>query len=68
MCRSTRVLRDMVRNAAIDYWIGLNAHAVCYLLKGGNLFNIVLVCSDNLPELVDTQQADAQETGDFFEK
>ena len=45
-----------------------NAHAVCYLLKGGGLYNIVLACPDNLPELASTQAADIQEMRDFFAK
>lgn len=60
--------RELVNNPAINYWMGLNAHAVCYLLKGGGLYNIVLACPDNLPELVNTQAADIQEMRDFFAK
>jgi len=61
-------LRELANNPAINYWMGSNAHAVCYLLKGGGLYNIVLACPDNLPELVNTQAADIQEMRDFFAK
>jgi len=46
--------------------MGPSSHAVCYLLKGGDLYNIVLVCPDNLPELVNTAKADLQEMRDYF--
>lgn len=61
-------LRELVNNPAINYWMGPNAHAVCHLLKGGGLYNIVLACPDNLPELVNTQAADIQEIRGFFTK
>ena len=61
-------LRELVNNPAINYWMGPNAHVVCYLPKGGGLCNIVLACPDNLPELVNTQAADIQEMRDFFAK
>ncbi len=61
-------LVDLVEKPAINYWMGPDAHAVCYLLKGGGLYNIVLICPDNLPEMVNTAKADVQEMRDFFEK
>lgn len=61
-------LRDLAEKPAINYWMGPDAHAVCYLLKGGDLYNIVLICPDNLPERVSTAKADVQEMRDFFEK
>lgn len=61
-------LVDLVEKPAINYWMGPDGHAVCYLLKGGGLYNIVLICPDNLPEMVNTAKADVQEMRDFFEK
>jgi salicylate hydroxylase len=60
-------LIDLAENPAINYWMGPDGHAVCYLLKGGVVYNIVLLCPDNLPELVNTAKADLQEMRDFFE-
>ncbi len=60
-------LISLTEKPAINYWIGPNAHAVCYLLQGGGLYNIVLICPDNLPEMVNTAKADVQEMLDFFE-
>ena len=60
-------LRDLADRPAINYWMGPSAHAVCYLLQGGGLYNIVLICPDNLPEMVNSQKADLQELRTFFE-
>jgi salicylate hydroxylase len=59
-------LRELVDKPALHLWMGPSSHAVCYLLKGGDLYNVVLVCPDNLPELVNTAKADLQEMRDFF--
>lgn len=64
--RSHPLLRDLVEKPAINYWMGPRAHVVCYLLKGGDLYNIVLICPDNLPEMVNTAKADLKEMRDFF--
>ncbi|KAL9120987.1 MAG: hypothetical protein Q9187_002462 [Circinaria calcarea] len=61
-------LRELAEKPAINYWMGPDSHAVCYLLKGGDLYNIVLICPDNLPEGVTTAKADVQEMRNFFEK
>ncbi|KAI9734836.1 MAG: hypothetical protein M1834_001915 [Cirrosporium novae-zelandiae] len=60
------LLGDLVARPAINYWMGPSGHAVCYLLKGGGLYNIVLVCPDNLPQLVNAQKADLSEMREFF--
>ena len=62
------LLKDLAEKPAINYWMGPDGHAVCYLLQGGDLYNIVLICPDNLPELVNNAKADVQEMRDFFEK
>lgn len=59
-------LADLVSRPSINYWMGPNGHAVCYFLQGGGLCNIVLICPDNLPELINMAKADLQEMRDFF--
>ena len=61
-------LRDLAEKPAINYWMGPHGHAVCYLLQDGGLYNIVLICPDNLPELVNTAKADVCEMRNFFEE
>ena len=60
-------LKELTEKPAINYWLGPNSHAVCYLLQGGGLFNIVLIRPDNLPELVNTVKADVNEMRDYFQ-
>jgi len=64
--REQECLRELVDSPAINYWMGPDSHAVGYLLKGGDLYNMVLACPDNLPELVNTARADLREMRDFF--
>jgi salicylate hydroxylase len=64
--REHPVLKDLVLTPNITYWMGPDAHAVGYLFKGGALYNIVIACPDNLPELVNQQKADLQEMRTLF--
>ena len=59
-------LRELAEKPAINYWMGPYSHVVCYLLQGGGLYNIVLVCPDNLPRMMNTTKADLQEMREFF--
>lgn len=59
-------IADLAEHPAINYWMGPGAHVVGYLLKGGGLYNMVLACPDNLPELVNTAKADLKEMRDVF--
>lgn len=59
-------LVELASSPAMTTWVGPNAHAVCYLLKGGGVYNIVLVCPDNLPQFVQTAKANREEMLDFF--
>jgi salicylate hydroxylase len=36
-------LTEFLESPNINFWMGPDGHAVCYLLKGGNLYNIVLL-------------------------
>lgn len=42
-------LRSLVENPQVNYWIGPEKHAVNYVLKGGELFNMVLLVPDDIP-------------------
>lgn len=64
--RNHPLLKDLVDNPAITYWMGPESHVVSYLLQRGTKYNIVMICPDNLPELVNTAKADIQEMRDFF--
>ncbi|KAI1824262.1 FAD binding domain-containing protein [Xylaria intraflava] len=43
-------LRAFVENPQVNYWVGPDAHAVNYILKDGELLNMVLLVPDDMPE------------------
>ncbi|CAK7203600.1 hypothetical protein SEUCBS139899_006337 [Sporothrix eucalyptigena] len=43
-------LRPLVEDPQVNYWVGPDAHAVNYVLRGGELFNMVLLVPDDMPE------------------
>ena len=60
-------LRELVDQPEMNYWLGPSAHVVSYLLQGGKLLNVVLLCPDNLPEMILTEKANLLEMRRFFE-
>ncbi|KAK0385404.1 hypothetical protein NLU13_7880 [Sarocladium strictum] len=42
-------LRPLVEDPQVNYWVGPRKHAVNYVLKGGELFNMVLLVPDDIP-------------------
>lgn len=42
-------LSDFITNPQVNYWLGPRAHAVNYVLRGGALFNMVLLVPDDMP-------------------
>ena len=59
-------LRDLATSSAINIWMGPDAHVVGYFLQDGGLYNMVLACRDNMPELVNTAKADVREMREVF--
>ena len=59
-------LRAWVSNPQVHFWVGPYAHAVAYSLRSGTMFNIVLLCPDNLPEAVARQKGDVGEMKALF--
>lgn len=47
-------LRQFIEDPQVHYWIGPDAHAVNYVLNQGELFNMVLLVPDDMPEGVST--------------
>ncbi|KAK2794912.1 hypothetical protein FQN52_006791 [Onygenales sp. PD_12] len=43
-------LRGFVEEPQVNYWLGPDAHAVNYVLRGGELFNMVLLVPDDMPD------------------
>ncbi|KAK5046609.1 hypothetical protein LTR84_007370 [Exophiala bonariae] len=42
-------LAPFVTEPQVNYWLGPDAHAVNYVLRGGKLFNMVLLVPDDMP-------------------
>ncbi|KAE8449880.1 hypothetical protein EG329_007357 [Mollisiaceae sp. DMI_Dod_QoI] len=42
-------LAPFITSPQVNYWLGPRAHAVNYVLRGGELFNMVLLVPDDMP-------------------
>lgn len=54
-------LRGFVQDPQVNYWIGPDAHAVNYVLRGGKLFNMVLLVPDDMPAGANTLAGNVEE-------
>ncbi|KAI3317196.1 hypothetical protein HD806DRAFT_515696 [Xylariaceae sp. AK1471] len=60
-------LRQMVQKPACRFWIGPRSHVVAYSVRGGTMYNIVLLVPDDLPEGVRRQPGSVEEMRALFE-
>lgn len=61
-------LRALVENPQVHFWIGDGAHAVAYSLRGGRMFNLVLLVPDNLPAGVARATGSVEEMRELFKE
>lgn len=62
-------LRGFVATPQVNYWLGPDAHAVNYVLKGGKQFNMVLLVPDDMPtDGADTLEGNIDEMRALYEK
>ncbi|KAF2465106.1 FAD binding domain-containing protein [Lindgomyces ingoldianus] len=54
-------LRGFVEDPQVNYWMGPDAHAVNYVLRGGKLFNMVLLVPDDMPAGATTLAGNVEE-------
>ncbi|KAJ5124500.1 uncharacterized protein N7515_008325 [Penicillium bovifimosum] len=59
-------LREMVQRPEVRFWIGDGAHVVAYSLRGGRMFNVVLLVPDTLPEGVAREAGNVEEMRRLF--
>ncbi|KAJ4348199.1 uncharacterized protein N0V89_009571 [Didymosphaeria variabile] len=59
-------LRRWVSEPTCHFWIGPGAHAVGYSLRGGKMYNIVLLVPDDLPPGVSRQPGSIEEMKALF--
>lgn len=60
-------LREMVQTPGCRFWAGPDAHAVAYSMRGGNMYNVVLLVPDDLEEGVARMQGSVNEMKELFE-
>ncbi|KAH7240728.1 uncharacterized protein BKA55DRAFT_740604 [Fusarium redolens] len=54
-------LREWVERPTVHFWIGPGAHAVGYSMRGGQMYNIVLLVPDDLPSDISRQAGSVEE-------
>ncbi|KAF7869659.1 hypothetical protein EAF04_004443 [Stromatinia cepivora] len=59
-------LADFVKNPQVNYWLGPDMHAVNYVLRGGKLFNMVLLVPDDMPAGATTLEGNVEEMRALF--
>jgi salicylate hydroxylase len=60
-------LRKWIADSTVNFWIGPDTHVVAYTMRAGEMYNIVLLCPDNLPLEVTKTEGDLQEMKTLFE-
>ncbi|KAF2678732.1 FAD binding domain-containing protein [Lentithecium fluviatile CBS 122367] len=60
-------LRKMVQEHAVRFWVGPDAHVVAYSMRGGTMYNVVLLVPDDLDEGVARTEGDLNEMRKLFE-
>ncbi len=59
-------LRAWVENPQCHFWIGPHAHAVGYSVRSGTMFNLVLLCPDDLPSGLSRTAGSVSEMRELF--
>jgi salicylate hydroxylase len=59
-------LRDWISKPSCHFWAGPEAHVVAYSIRNGEMFNIVLLQPDDLPEGVARQAGSVEEMRVIF--
>ncbi|KAI0482030.1 FAD/NAD(P)-binding domain-containing protein [Xylariaceae sp. FL0804] len=54
-------LQHLILDPQVNYWLGPDAHAVNYVLRGGELFNMVLLVPDDMPTTSMTLDGNVEE-------
>jgi salicylate hydroxylase len=60
-------LREMVQNPACRFWAGPDSHVVAYSIRGGNMYNVVLLVPDDLEEGVARTEGNVDEMRKYFD-
>ena len=60
-------LKQFIENSTVNFWVGPGTHVVAYTMRAGAVYNIVLLCPDNLPAEVTKTEGDLEEMKKLFE-
>ncbi|KAI0532300.1 hypothetical protein GGR58DRAFT_188376 [Xylaria digitata] len=60
-------LREIVQKPSCRFWIGPDSHVVAYSVRGGTMYNIVLLVPDDLPEGARRQPGSVEEMRALFD-
>lgn len=60
-------LTAFIDSHSVNFWAGPDTHVVSYTMRGGDLYNIVLLCPDNLPPGLSRTSGDLEEMKGLFE-
>jgi salicylate hydroxylase len=60
-------LKEFIEKSTVNFWVGPGTHVVAYTMRAGSVYNIVLLCPDNLPAEVTKTEGDLEEMKALFE-
>ena len=60
-------LRSIVQTPGVRFWIGPGAHVVAYSMRGGTMYNVVLLVPDDLPSSVARAEGSLEEMRKLFD-
>lgn len=60
-------LRKLIQEPGVRFWVGPDAHVVAYTMRGGTMYNVVLLVPDDLPESVARMEGSLEEMRSLFE-
>jgi len=60
-------LKKMVQEPGLRFWVGPDSHVVAYSLRGGTMYNVVLLVPDDLEAGVSRTEGDLNEMRKLFE-
>jgi salicylate hydroxylase len=60
-------LRAFIASTTVNFWVGPNTHVVAYTMRAGTVYNIVLLCPDDLPQDVTKTAGDLEEMKRLFD-
>lgn len=60
-------LVEFIKSSTVNFWVGPGTHVVAYTMRSGQVYNIVLLCPDDLPADISKSAGDTEEMKRLFE-